>query len=150
LPSGQRRHLFARPARRLLAARRADRNLLRRQGRAGRIPRSPGRRTVMKPPIDIDHFRKLDLRVGTVTAVRRHPSIGDLSILTVLLDEAVEVLAPASLTEGYAPGSRVVVATGLHTLSAGDLRFNGCLAPVTIQGESAASPRVAAKIPDGS
>lgn len=104
----------------------------------------------MRPPIEIEHFRKLDLRVGTISSVRHHPSIGGLSILSVLLDKRVEVLAPASLAEGHAPGSRVVVASGLHALSAGGLHFTCCLAPVTIPGGSTASPQVAAQIPDGS
>ncbi len=104
----------------------------------------------MKPPIDIEHFRKLDLRVGTVTAIRQHPAIGHLSILTVALDEPVEVLAAASQVAGKEPGARVVVAAGLHALSAGGLRFTCCLAPVAISGESTASPQVAAPIPDGS
>ena len=95
----------------------------------------------MKAPVEIEQFRKLDLRVGTVTAVRHHPSIGDLLILTVGLDELVEVLAPAALAAGLALGSRVIVASGLHPLSVPGARFTRCLA---------ASPRVAAPIPDGS
>lgn len=104
----------------------------------------------MKPPIDIERFRKLDLRVGTVTAVRRHPSIPDLSILNVLLDQPVEVLAPASLAAGKASGERIVVAAGLYPLTAGGLRFTHCLMPVTAPGGVTASPAVIAEIPDGS
>ena len=68
----------------------------------------------MKPPVEIEQFRKLDLRVGTVASVRPHPSITSLSILTVLLDEPVEVLTPTSLAAGKAAGVRVVVAAGLY------------------------------------
>ncbi|HEY0557286.1 MAG TPA: hypothetical protein VGG20_23725 [Thermoanaerobaculia bacterium] len=96
----------------------------------------------MKPQIQIEEFRKLDLRVGTLTAARPHPSIQGLSILTVHLDEPVEVLSPASIASGHAPGERVVVATGLHPLLAGGLRFTRYLIPLAGQ--------VTAQIPDGS
>lgn len=103
----------------------------------------------MKPPIEIEHFRKLDLRVGTVTTVRRHPALEGLSITSVRLDGDVEALAPSSLVQGLEPGSRVVVACGLHPLSAGGLRFTACLMPAAGPG-GAAIPRITAEIPQGS
>lgn len=104
----------------------------------------------MKPQIGIECFRKLDLRVGTVTAIRPHPTIGDLAILTVLAAEPVEVLAVASLARGTQPGARVVVATSLHPLSAGGERFTGCL--ITGKGLEGATTafQVEGPIPDGS
>ena len=104
----------------------------------------------MRPPIEIERFRKLDLRVGTVTGVRRHPSVHDLAILTVLLDEPEEVLAPASQAPDEVAGARVMVAAGLYPLSVGGLRFTRCLAPVTSPGGVTTSPAVKAEIPDGS
>ena len=104
----------------------------------------------MKPFIDIDRFRQLDLRVGTVTAVRHHPSIGDLKILTVHLEAPVEVLAVALLAAGTSPGDRVVVANGLHPLSAGGERFTASLMTVTGLDGSPAAFHVLEPIPDGS
>lgn len=104
----------------------------------------------MKPPVELEHFRKLDLRVGTVSSARAHPAMAGLSILTVLLEEPAEVLAPASFAEGSMLGSRVVVAIGLHPLSAGGLRFTGCLVPVKASNGKAISATVAAPIPNGS
>ncbi|HEX5714549.1 MAG TPA: hypothetical protein VF179_00215 [Thermoanaerobaculia bacterium] len=94
----------------------------------------------MKPPVELADFQRLDLRVGTVTAVRPHPVLTALSILTVQLNEPVEVLAPGSGAIGLAPGSQAAVATGLHPLTAAGLRVTACLVtgPVTSQ------------IPDGS
>lgn len=103
----------------------------------------------MKLPIEIEHFRKLDLRVGTVLTVRRHPALEDLSIVAVRLEEETEALAPSSLAQGLEPGSRVVVALGLHPLSAGGLRFTACLMPAAGRG-GVTIPRIAAEIPDGS
>ena len=102
----------------------------------------------MKPPIEIEQFQKLDLRVGTVTAVRGHPSIPDLILLTVLLDQPIEVLAPAALAAGKSSGDRVVVAAGLYPLTADGLRFTYCLLPVRAGGVTV-SPAVTAAIPDG-
>jgi hypothetical protein len=96
----------------------------------------------MKPPIQIEQFRKLNLRVGTLTAARSHPSVQGLTILTVHLDESVEVLSPASLASGHKPGEQVVVATGLHPLVAGGFLFTRYLIPLAGQ--------VTAQIPDGS
>jgi hypothetical protein len=103
----------------------------------------------VKPPIEIEQFRKLDLRAGTVAAVRRHPALAGLAIVAVRLDEETEALAPSSLVQGLEPGSRVVVALGLHPLSAGGLRFTACLVPAAGRGGTAL-PRIAAEIPDGS
>ena len=103
----------------------------------------------MKLPIEIEHFRKLDLRVGTVLTVRHHPTLEDLSIVEVRLEEETAALAPSSLAQGLEPGSRIVVVVGLHPLSAGGLRFTACLMPVAGRG-GAAIPRITAEIPDGS
>jgi tRNA-binding EMAP/Myf-like protein len=94
----------------------------------------------MKPPVELADFQRLDLRVGTVTAVRPHPVLAGLSILTVRLNELVEALAPGSSATSLAPGSQAVVATGLHPLTVAGLRVTACLVagPVTSQ------------IPDGS
>jgi hypothetical protein len=95
----------------------------------------------MKPPIELADFQRLDLRIGTVTGVRPHQSLPGLAILTVQLDQQVEVLAPGSGAAALAAGSQAVVAIGLHPLlTAGDLRFTACLV----------SGPVAAEAPDGS
>ena len=104
----------------------------------------------MKPFLDLDRFRRLDLRVGTVAAVRRHPSIADLAVLTVQLGEPVEVLATAPLAAGASPGARVVVAAGRHPLSIGGERFTGCLMTVVGPDGSPAAFHVQEPIPDGS
>jgi len=96
----------------------------------------------MKPPVEITDFQRLDLCAGTVKAVRSHPSVPGLSILTVQLDQPVETLAPASATNGLSLGAQVVVALGLHPLLAGGQRFTASL----VAGPLAATP----EIPDGS
>ena len=103
----------------------------------------------MKLPIEIEHFRKLDLRVGTVIAIRRLPALEGLSIVRVRLDEEAEALAPSSLVQGLEPGSRVVAALGLHPLSVGGLRFTACLMPAAGRGETTI-PKITVEIPDGS
>ncbi|HEX6899335.1 MAG TPA: hypothetical protein VF789_06455 [Thermoanaerobaculia bacterium] len=103
----------------------------------------------MKLPIEIECFRKLDLRVGTVTAIRSHPALEGLAIVGLRLDEEAEALAPSSLVQGLQPGSRVVVALGLHPLSAGGLRFTACLMPVAGR-EGTIIPKITVEIPDGS
>ena len=94
----------------------------------------------MKPPVELADFQRLALSVGTVTATRSHPVLTGLSVLTVQLDEPVEVLAPSSAAAGLAPGSQAVVAIGLHSLNAAGLRLTACL----VTGP------VASRIPDGS
>jgi len=93
----------------------------------------------MKPPVDLADFQRLDLHVGTVVAVRPHPNLIDLSILTVQLEEPVEALVPVS-TSGLEAGARVVVAVGLHPLQTGGQRFSA----------SVLSGPVVAEIPNGS
>jgi hypothetical protein len=94
----------------------------------------------MKPPIELTDFQHLDLRIGTVTDIRPHPAFSGLAILTVKLSEPVEALAPGSGAAALTAGSQAVVATGLHPLTAGGLRFTACLV----------SGPVAAGVPDGS
>jgi hypothetical protein len=93
----------------------------------------------MKPPVDLADFQRLDLRLGTVTAVRPHPDLPGLAVLTVQLEQPVEALAPGT-GAGLEIGTQAVVATGLHPLAVGGHRFTACLV----------SAPVAAGAPDGS
>lgn len=94
----------------------------------------------MKPPIELADFQRLDLRVGTVTAVRPHLAFSGLAILTVQLSEPIEALAPGSAAAALTAGAQAVIATALHPITAGDFRFTACLV----------SGPVIASAPDGS
>jgi hypothetical protein len=103
----------------------------------------------MKLPIEIERFRKLDLRVGSVLAIRRHPVLADLSIVTVELDPAVDALVPSSSIRRLELGSQVIVARALHPLSTADLRLTACLV-ATSGADGLSVPVVSAELPGGS
>jgi len=75
--------------------------------------------------IPLEDFEKLDLRVGTVQAVREHPDADRLYVLEVDLGEREHRPLVAGLVEDYDPedleGRQVVVVTNLE--------------PATIRGE---------------
>lgn len=103
----------------------------------------------MKLPIPVERFQKLDLRVGSVRAVRPHPVIVDLSLVSVALDSEVEAVAPASSTKRLVVGSRVIVARALRPLSTPGLSVTACLVPT---GDAGGGPvlDISAELPDGS
>lgn len=97
----------------------------------------------MSRPVDLDVFRRLDLRVGTVLSVS--PLLEDLAAVAVLCPETLEALVPFSCLPPDPAGARVVVAVGLRPLAIGARRFTAILA--TAEGSLV---QVAAEISDGS
>jgi tRNA-binding EMAP/Myf-like protein len=77
----------------------------------------------MKPFIDLADFQHLDLRVGTVVEMRHLGTSLDLVSADVQVEERVASLIPASAASEISPGARVVVATALHRLAAGESMF---------------------------
>jgi hypothetical protein len=94
------------------------------------------------PPVDLETFRRLDLRLATVEAVSS--LLEDLAVATVRCPEPVEALVPASCLPAEAAGLRVVVALGLRPLAIGDRRLTAALA--TAEGTLV---RITADLPDG-
>ena len=97
----------------------------------------------MNPPIDLETFRRLDLRLATVDSV--FVLLDDLAVATVRCPEPVEALVPASCLPAETAGLRVVVALGLRPLAIGERRLTAALA--TAGGTLV---RIAADLPDGS
>lgn len=83
----------------------------------------------MKSHIEFSDFQRLDLRIGTVIAVRR---LGPLKLVAAIIDagDRVAPLLLASATAQLAAMSRVVVALGLHPLVAHGSTHTACLIAV--------------------
>lgn len=77
----------------------------------------------MKSFIDIADFQHVDLRVGTVIEMRHLGSSLDLVATEIQVDERVAAVMPASAAAELSPGARVIVATALHRLVAGESIF---------------------------
>lgn len=78
----------------------------------------------MKPLIELSDFQHLDLRIGTIVEVKRLDPL-DLVAAGIEAGERVATLLPASTAARLAAGSRVVVAVGLHPLTAHGSTYTG-------------------------
>lgn len=88
----------------------------------------------MKPLIELADFQYLDLRVGTVVELRPFGAPLDLVAAEVQIEERVTAVLPASEAAKLSKGTRVVVATALHRLAAGEATFTAFLVAALAPG----------------
>ena len=80
--------------------------------------------------ISFDDFKKLDLRVGTITQVADHPNADKLYLITVSLGDEVRTLV-AGLKNYYTPdqlqGKQIVVVANLEPATVRGIKSDGML-----------------------
>ena len=80
--------------------------------------------------ISFDDFKKLDLRVGTITQVEDHPNADKLYLITVSLGTEVRTLV-AGLKNYYTPellqGKQIVVVANLEPVEVRGIISDGML-----------------------
>ncbi len=80
--------------------------------------------------ISYDDFKKLDLRVGTITQVADHPNADKLYLITVSLGTQVRTLV-AGLKNYYSPdqlqGKQIVVVANLEPATVRGVESDGML-----------------------
>jgi len=81
--------------------------------------------------ITYDDFKKLDMRIGTIKAVKVHPEADKLYILLIAFDEEPDRQVVAGLREHYKEdeliGKQVVVLINLEPIKLRGIESNGMI-----------------------
>lgn len=112
----------------------------------GAAPVSPA--VELKPKIEFETFKHLNLQKATVLAVSPLPNLAALSVVTVQAKDQIEALVPSSTLMGERASQEVVVATDLHPLVVAGKTFSAYVLSLH-RGQLATVLQVETEIPNG-